>query len=229
MSVKKHYMILDTETASTATIPFDIACTIVDRAGNVVGQVNYLVGEVFNSPLGRHLVMFDDYSKNKASKYLDLMESKQAVIADFALIREKIRLLVKDFNCTVVAYNAKFDFECLTNFAQSFGFEDFFTPETEVWDLWNIALSILADSGRYVKFCNEHDYKSDKGNLKSSAEIMYRYLTNDLDFTEEHTALADTEIEAAILLACLKRHKKLQTAFIKQVFRHPVWKERCQA
>lgn len=228
MGIKKHYMILDTETASTATIPFDIAFTIIDREGNVKEQKNYLVGEVFNSPLGRHLVTFDDYSKNKAHKYLDLMRERTAIIAEFAVIRERIRRYVKEYNCTVIAYNAKFDFEGLTNFAQSFGFDDFFTPETEVWDLWNIALTILADSCRYVDFCEQHGYTTDKGNLQCSAEIMYRYLTNDLDFTEEHTALADTEIEAAIMLACLKRHKKLQTEFVKQIFRHPVWKARCK-
>lgn len=229
MSAKKHYMVLDTETTSTARIPFDIAFTIIDRNGNVIEQVNYLVGEVFNSWMGRHLLTFDDFSKNKIEKYLNFMRSNNAIIADFAVIREKMRQYIKKYNCTVVAYNAKFDYDCLTNFAQSLGFKNFFKDSTEIWDLWNIALSVLVDSRNYVKFCLDNEFTNEKGNLKSSAEVVYRFITKNVDFVESHTALDDTEIEAAILAKCLKRHKKMNTEFVGQVFRHPVWKSRCKA
>lgn len=228
MSNKKHFMILDTETASTAKIPFDVAYTIIDRAGNVVEQKNYLVADVFNNPVGLHLLMHDDFSKNKMSEYVQLMREGLSPQM-FSVIRDEMRETIEKYNCTVVAYNAKFDYECLTNFAQSFGFKNFFEDSTPIWDLWNIALTILADSNHYVTFCTENNLASEKGNLKSSAEVMYRYLTKDNNFEEAHTALADTEIEAFIMAACLKRHKKLETDFITQVFRHPVWRERCKA
>lgn len=228
MTSKKFYMVLDTETASTACIPFDIAYTIINRAGNVIAQKNYLVADVFNSPIGQHLLMHDDFSKNKMSEYVRLMREGVSPVS-FAVIREEMRQTIREYNCTVVAYNAKFDYESLTNFAQSFGFDNFFEDSTPVWDLWNIALTVLADSNNYVKFCKTNNYASDKGNLKSSAEVMYRYLTQDTDFMEAHTALSDTEIEAAIMIACLKRHKKMETDFVKQVFNHPVWRERLQA
>ena len=48
MSIKKHFMILDTETTSTARIPFDIAYTIIDRKGNIVEQKNYLTADEFH-------------------------------------------------------------------------------------------------------------------------------------------------------------------------------------
>jgi hypothetical protein len=75
MSIKKHFMILDTETTSTARIPFDIAYTIIDRKGNIVEQKNYLTADVFNSPLGQHLLMHDDFSKNKMHKYVEMMKA----------------------------------------------------------------------------------------------------------------------------------------------------------
>ena len=227
MTRKKTYMILDTETASKASIPFDIAYTIIDRAGNIIEQKNYLVADVFNNPVGLHLLMHDDFSKNKMGEYVKLIR-KGVSPQMFSVIRDEMRQVIAKYNCTVIAYNAKFDYECLTNFAQSFGFKNFFEDSTPVWDLWNIALTILADSKNYVEFCKKNNLVTDKGNLSSSAEAIYRYLTNDVNFEEAHTALADTEIEAAIMTACLKRHKKFETAFIKQVFRHPVWKTRCQ-
>lgn len=227
MSNKKYYMILDTETTTDAKVPFDIAYSIIDRAGNIIAQKNYLVADVFNSPMGQHVLLHDKYSKNKMNGYVQLMREGMSPVF-FAVIREEMRQTIREYNCTVVAYNAKFDYECLTNFARSFGFDGFFEDSTPVWDLWNIALTILADSNNYVKFCKANNYASEKGNLKSSAEIMYRYLTRDTDFVEAHTALADTEIEAAIMTACLKRHKKMTTDFVEQAFRHPVWCERCK-
>ena len=229
MSNKKHYMVLDTETASTSRVPFDIAYTIIDRQGNVVEAANYLVSEIFNSPLGKHLVSLDDFSRYKSNFYFDHATHHAEMVQPFATIQKRLRESVKKFNCVVVAYNAQFDYNALNNFSKSFGCgESFFTADTQIWDLWNIALCTLCDSRRYVKFANENEFTSDKGNVKTSAEIVYRYITQDIEFVEAHTALADTEIEAAILTACLKRKKKLETDFVGQVFRHPVWKKRCK-
>ncbi len=226
MPTKKTFMILDTETVSTARIPFDIAYTIIDRDGNIIEQKNYLVGDVFNTKLGKYLLQYDDFSKNKMDKYNEL--KKNLHLTYFTTIRDDMRKTIQKYNCTVVAYNAKFDYECLTQFAQSLGFKNFFKKSTEVWDLWNIALHTLCDSRNYVNFCLNNGFFSDKGNLKSSAEIVYRFISKQLDFVESHTALDDTEIEAAIMTACLKRHKKMYTAFVKSICYHPIWKKRCK-
>jgi hypothetical protein len=58
---------------------------------------------------------------------------------------------------------------------------------------------------------------------------VYRFITKNTDFVESHTALDDTEIEAAIMTKCLKRHKKMNTDFVGQVFRNQVWKTSCKA
>ena len=42
-----------------------------------------------------------------------------------------------------------------------------------------------------------------------TAEIIYRYLTNDLEFEESHTGLEDTLIEKDILAFCIRQHKKM--------------------
>lgn len=50
---------------------------------------------------------------------------------------------------------------------------------------------------------------TEKGNIMTKAEIVYRYLFNDLTFIEEHTGLADVKIEYKILLKAFQTHKKL--------------------
>ena len=72
------------------------------------------------------------------------------------------------------------------------------------------------------------DAESLRKEIKKLTQEMHKHAEN-LEFEEAHTALADTEIEAAILLACLKRHKKLHTNYIGQAFRHPIWRSRCKA
>jgi hypothetical protein len=46
--------------------------------------------------------------------------------------------------------------------------------------------------------------------VKLTAEIIYRFLTNDLDFVESHTALEDVEIETLIFAECMKKASKIE-------------------
>ena len=146
----------------------------------------------------------------------------------FLKIRQNIRRAIREYNCPVIAYNVAFDYEALTNMAQDLGKQSFFTKTTQIWDLQNIALYTLCNSCLYTVFCDKNNFVTDKGNRKCSAEIVYRYITRNLDFEEAHTALADTEIEAEIFIACVNRRKKMHTELTGQIFRHPIWKERCK-
>ena len=47
-------------------------------------------------------------------------------------------------------------------------------------------------------------------NGKKTAEIIWRYLTDDMSFEEEHTGLTDVTIEAQILAECIKQHKRME-------------------
>ena len=58
------------------------------------------------------------------------------------------------------------------------------------------------------KFCVENGYLTKKRSLQTSAEVVYRFLTSNTDFIEEHTAFEDSKIEMQIFLECLKMHKK---------------------
>lgn len=42
-----------------------------------------------------------------------------------------------------------------------------------------------------------------------TAEILYRYLTNNVDFVESHTGLEDVMIEKEIFKACLAMNSEI--------------------
>ena len=61
------------------------------------------------------------------------------------------------------------------------------------------------DGGRsddYADFCEKFGLFTDSGNYSSTAETLFKYVTGETDFEEEHTALADSIIELHVLLAC---------------------------
>ena len=45
---------------------------------------------------------------------------------------------------------------------------------------------------------------TEKGNLSYSAETMLRYLSKDLYYVEQHTALRDARLEFRLLMECWK-------------------------
>ena len=49
------------------------------------------------------------------------------------------------------------------------------------------------------------NFISEKGNYLTNAESCYAYLTQNEDFEEEHTALADVEIEIEIRFHIIAR------------------------
>ena len=42
-----------------------------------------------------------------------------------------------------------------------------------------------------------------------TAEVIYRFITKDINFEEAHTGLRDVEIETEILAYLVRQHKKM--------------------
>ena len=222
---KKYYMVLDTETVADARVPYDVAWILVDRKGEVVEHFNGLTAEIMQNETLRYLIKRDSFSKHKAAFYLD---NEPAPIMDFETIHWYTTQTIEKFDAVVVAYNAAFDIKVLNDYSNVLMGEQFFTEDTEVRDLWNMALNTICDSSNYVRWCIDAGFITEKGNISCSAEAVYSYLFKDKDFVEDHTALSDCEIEAKILQAVFDCKQKLETKFCSPVFRQTVWKKRLQ-
>ena len=57
--------------------------------------------------------------------------------------------------------------------------------------------------------------------MTTNAETVYKYLTKNADFEEEHTGLADVHIELEILCKCLTYHEKINRNINRGCFRIP--------
>jgi hypothetical protein len=58
-----------------------------------------------------------------------------------------------------------------------------------------------------------HQLYTESGNYSTTAEDVYRFILQDEEFVEEHTALADSEIELAILCNCVEQGAEWNTDY----------------
>jgi hypothetical protein len=130
---------------------------------------------------------------------------------------------MKNYNITKVgAYNMGFDKRALNNdtryITKSF-LRWFFPYGTEYFCIWNMACDTILNRPSYIKFAIKNGFVSEKGNIQTSAECAYKYLTKDTDFTECHTGLEDVLIEVAIMAYCYRQHKKFDNSINSSCWR----------
>ena len=61
----------------------------------------------------------------------------------------------------------------------------------------------ITDTEEYVAFCVANGYMTKANKPQTKAETLFRYITNNNDFIEDHMALEDSRIELDILMRAL--------------------------
>lgn len=214
---KKYYMVLDTETCPidreleevtpTNMLVYDIGYTITDKKGNVYRTGSYIVSDIFFGEF--YTKMQSSYYANKIPKYMEQIANGERVVKTWKQISFILRKVLEEFDINVVvAHNARFDYGVLRN-TKDYLEEYPMLPYVEWWDTLKMARSILKERKSYKSFCEDNNYMTKNNQCRFTAEVIYRYLTNDLEFEESHTGLEDTLIEKDILAFCIKQHKKM--------------------
>lgn len=71
--------------------------------------------------------------------------------------------------------------------------------EFPLFDVWGLACKYLLNCDEYRAMCNELGWITASGKYyKTSAETAFRFISQNEDFVEAHTALDDAEIESQI-------------------------------
>lgn len=107
------------------------------------------------------------------------------------------------------AYNCQFDTDKFAKTAIAYGLPNPL-EKIKIFDLWGFAYWNICMSKEYQDFCLEHDLKTKSGKFfPTSVEDVTKYLNQDVDFVEEHTALSDVYWELRILCECGKRGQNI--------------------
>lgn len=210
----KYLLILDTETANSVNypLPYDLGYKIIDRQGNVIVERSFCIYEIF---CGQREMMKTAYYAEKLPQYEEELKNGSRLLKKLFTIRQTILADMKQYNINqVYAYNMNFDKRALNNdqqFITDNRYKYFFPYGTEFRCIWHMACQVLLARPSYIKFALKNNYVSAKGNILTNAECCYRYLTKNTEFNEAHKGIDDVNIEAEILLACFRQHKKMDT------------------
>lgn len=212
---KKYFIVLDSETCNSIEqpIPYDLGWVVCDREGNIYEKRSFVVAEVFCDMKD---VMQSAYYAEKIPQYWADIKSGNRSIKSMWTIRKQLIDDMKNYNTNRIgAYNMGFDKRALNNlirYTSKSWARWFFKFNTEFFDIWNCCCDLLLARKSYIDFAIKNNFISDKGNILTNAECAYRYITNNVDFKEEHKGLDDCIIEVAILAKCFSQHKKMNTS-----------------
>lgn len=212
MRKKDLYIVGDIETANFTedALAYDVGLAVIDRQGNVYDRKSFIVSEIF---VHEPDLMQSAYYAHKIPEYLADIERGGREVATFY----KVVALLKEWNTkykpkAFLAYNAFFDM-CGLNRTQRYITKSKYRYALpyglQVQCIWHMACQTICSQKKYYKFCVENGFVSKAGNISTSAETVYRFLTNNPTFQEEHKGLEDVEIEAQIFAECVKKHKKM--------------------
>ena len=221
MASRKYIMVLDTETANglmvndkldlSCSLVYDIGFTVVDKKGRVYCQKSMAIREIF---CGMADVMKSAYYAEKLPKYWEDIKAGRRNLVNFMTARRIVLEVMKEYNIqTVSAHNARFDVNALNNTIRYITKSDkrfFFPYGIEIWDTYKGAINTICKQKGYIRFCKRNGYmtKHKTPRVRATAEILYRYLSGDNNFIEEHQGLDDTTIEAKVLTQILRQHSK---------------------
>lgn len=205
-------IVIDTETVNTIDDPFcyDVGFAVIDRTGKVYETHSYVIADIF---LDEKEMMKEAYFADKIPQYWEDIKNGKRQLRRFQTVKRIFRDVCDQYGIKIVAaHNARFDYRS-TNITQRFLTSSknryFFPYGVEIWDTLKMAKEVFKEDEKYSAFCKENKYLTKNGQNRYTAEILYRYLTKNNDFIENHTGLEDVMIEKEIFVECIKRNPEI--------------------
>lgn len=224
MNKPKMYLTIDVEAKNQHI--YNLGYVIHDREGIIVTKGEYLIQEVFESEITN-------------AHYLNrLAISNSLPTVSFWHAITVLQELVEQYKVKCLSmYNTVYDIHALYKTAihtgnaglmnNAYNYISNMFLNVEIIDIYPFAVNSILKSQKYYKWvCNQilkgvsvNNFFTPAGHIKTSAENVYQYITNDSLFKQTHTALEDAIIEAKILAACYKQQKKKHTQMNTAVWR----------
>ena len=198
-------IILDTETTNDIECPlvYDFGFAVIDETGKVYASYSYVNADIFCDDE----LMASAFFAEKIPQYWGDIKSGKRILKSFRSIERIFRRVCNDWNVNIfVAHNARFDYKSLQNtkrYITTSRYRFFFPYGSKFVDTLQLSRNAFSDDENYREFCVCNNYVTKRNENRYTAEIIYRFLTGNNSFEEEHTGLADCMIEKEILCYCL--------------------------
>lgn len=189
---------------------YDCGWAVVDKRGNVYRTRSFVNADIF---LDEKELMESAYYAKKLPQYWDDIKAGTRILTSWYNIRKAFIEDIREFEVTeVFAHNMRFDCGTLNateRWLTKSKYRYFFPYGLEICDTLKMARDVLGKMPSYRNFCETHGYMTKNGQMRFTAEILYRFIKGNNDFKESHTGLEDVLIEKEIMAYCYRQHKKM--------------------
>ena len=224
-----NYLMIDTETTNDVDCPicYDVGFSVINDEGKTLEKHSYVVADIF---LDKEMMSYAFFS-DKIPQYWEDIKAGKRLLRRWSTIRAIVRDVMAQYEITtVIAHNMRFDY-CSTNTTQRYltssKYRYFFPYGTKFACTLKMARDVFGKDEKYITFCQDNGFTTKHNKPKLTAEIIYRYLTNDVEFVESHTGLEDVEIETQIYFECVDRKPTVE-GLLWQTFGGRRWPGRGQ-
>lgn len=210
---KNYYLTIDTETANSLECPimYDFGGAIHDKKGRIYETFSFIIYDVFCADKA----LFDTayYAEKRPMYEAEIKDGSRQIVSIYTA-RKHMHDLCKKYNVkAIIAHNAPFDYRAV-NYTLRYITKSrvrFFLPYgIPLWDTLKMAQDTICKQRTYIRWCNKNGYCQKNGRVRATAEILYKYISGDNSFTENHTGLEDVLIEKEIFAKCIRQHKKMR-------------------
>lgn len=210
----KKFIVLDTEGYSTCR-PYNIGFLVGDKSGEIYEKRNYAIMPALYDNMEykyekkdiKGLQIAHEMLHRNGKEIMYNENEKYTIVYDVnKVFHDLIEIVTRYKIKRLWAYNCSFD---ENEMYLLFGYDNMNILKNLVTfcDIIPAILYTKLLTNEYVEFCKKNNYLTEKGNIRTKAETVYRYLTGNLTFVEEHTALSDCYIEFQILLSAMAETK----------------------
>ena len=230
---ERYLMFIDTETIGSlfvkeSVLPFEIGMKVLDLENmKVVKEKSYLIRKFFNNKY----IMLSTFSATKYPNYFEKLENdKRYKTYSVNEIAQDIEKIKNRYNIKImVAHNGNFDKTAMTRLFDDFGTDNPF-ENIDLLDTMELS-KIITFSKDYANYCinnknrlnniKESCFITNSGRVRTTAQAIYCYITNNSQFEEAHTGLEDIDIEIEIF----KKSMELLGNTIVNLNTAPTWRD----
>lgn len=210
---KSYFITFDTETANSLECPlmYDLGFAVHDKQGNIYETFSLVIADVY---CNEKEIMQSAYYSRKLPKYEEDLKAGKRKLVSVETAKRILSETAKKYNIkAVIAHNARFDYRSTANTIRYItkSKNRYFLPyEVPLWDTLEMAKSVIKDKPTYKDFCERNGYLTKNGQVRLTAEILYRFISKDENFIEKHQGLEDVLIEKEIFQYCVRQHKSMK-------------------
>lgn len=196
-------LVFDTETVDVEhAFCYNVGYCIVDtETKETLIKRDYVVEQVWENKM----LFSTSYYADKKDLYVSALRGRRAKIKHWGHIMQRMVRDIQEFDVEYAyAFNSPFDvrvFDFNSEWFKSSNALDY----VKTIDIRTL-INPLIFSSEYKEFCETHNLFTESGNYSGNAESLTKFIRQDKEFVEDHTALSDSLIEADIILYMLDKY-----------------------